>query len=267
MNINELKFLLKLFDCQNHRSYLANSRFRNFPDKDRICQQLAADGLIDFSEEIASVEIAPPGIALLNLPLDRLPIGHVEFRILDRISRYPGIQARQINIKTKEKQLSLAEIQKILLSLRDRGLIVVETALKKQKAEICLTLKGKECIEKVNKYFQSLRQLPRENTDKIVVELAARSEDVKLSDEEILDKIRDLDAKLGTDNYLPIFYLRQELQPPLSREELDRSLYNLQRHDKIELSSLQEGMRYSSEQIQAAIYQGVGRRLFFIIVN
>ena len=267
MDINELRFLLKLFDCKDSRAYLASSIFRNFPDKERIAIQLAADGFIDLSEEIATVRIAPPGIALLNLPLDRLPIDPVEFRILDRISRYPGIPAKQINIKTTEKQLSLTEIQKILFSLRDRGLIYVETTLKKHKAEIWLTLQGRECVEKVNKYFQSLRQLPGVNTDKIIVEVQERSEDVKLSDEEILQTIRELDAKLGTDNYLPIFYLREKLQPPLSKEELDRSLYNLQRDDKIELSSLQEGMRYTSEQLEAAIYQGVGRRLFFIIVN
>ena len=267
MDINELKFLLKLFDCKNHRAYLTSSKFRNFPDKETIAVKLAAEGLIDFSVEIATVKIAPPGIALLNLPLDRLPIDHVEFRILDRISRYPGIQTRQINITTKEKQLSLREIQKILASLRDRGLVSVETELKKHKSEIWLTTLGKECIEKVNKYFHSLRQLPEENTDNIIVEKEDRTDDVKLSDEEILQTIRDLDRKLGTDNYLPIFYLRQELQPPLSRQQLDRSLYNLQRHDKIELSSLQEGMRYTSEQLEAAIYQGVGRRLFFIIVN
>ena len=267
MDINELKFLLRLFDCKERRTYLSSSTFRNFPDKERIAMQLAAEGLIDFSEEIATVNIAPPGIALLNLPLDRLPIDHVEFRILDRISRYPGIQAKQINIKTKEKQLSLGEIQKILASLGDRGLIFVEMELKKQKAEIWLSDRGRECIEKVNKYFQSLRQPTGENTDKMIVKNRDGSEGVQLSDEEILQTIRDLDAKLGTDNYLPIFYLRQELQPPLSKEELDRSLYNLQRHDKIELSSLQEGMRYTSEQLEAAIYQSIGRRLFFIIVN
>jgi len=267
MDINELKFLLKLLDCKENRAYLASSAFRNFPDKEKIAVKLAADGLIDLAEEIATVKIAPPGIALLNLPLDRLPIDRVEFQILDRISRYPGIEAKQINIKIKEKQLRLKEIKKILASLSDRGLIVVEKELKKQKAEILLSPKGKECIEKVNKYFQSLRRLPGENIDKMIVEAADPSKDVRLSDEVILQTIRDLDAKLGTDNYLPIFYLRQELQPPLSREELDRSLYNLQRHDKIELSSLQEGMHYSSEQLEAAIYQGVGRRLFFIIVN
>lgn len=267
METSELKFILKLFECKNHRAYLGSSIFRSFADKKKICDRLAAEGLIEFSAEIDRVTIAPPGIALLNLALDRLPISDVEFRILDRISRYPNIQAKQINIRTKEKQLTLSEMQTILASLRDRGLISVETELKKQKAEIWLTERGRECVEKLIKYFYSLRQLPEENTDNIIVETAARSEDAEISDEDILQTIRNLDAKLGTDNYLPIFYLREELQPPLSREELDRSLYRLQRHDKIELSSLQEGMRYSSEQIDAAIYQGVGRRLFFIIVN
>ncbi|MGB7059636.1 MAG: hypothetical protein WBD58_18175, partial [Geitlerinemataceae cyanobacterium] len=69
------------------------------------------------------------------------------------------------------------------------------------------------------------------------------------------------------DNYLPIYHLRQQLQPPLSREELDRSLYQLQRDDTIELSSLQEAIHYTSEQIDAGIPQQIGGPLFFIIRN
>ena len=79
--------------------------------------------------------------------------------------------------------------------------------------------------------------------------------------------IQNLDRELATDNYLPIFYLRQKLQPPLSREEVDQALYRLQRNDKIELSSLQEAIAYTPEQIEAGIPQDIGGPLFFIIVT
>jgi trehalose-6-phosphate synthase len=89
----------------------------------------------------------------------------------------------------------------------------------------------------------------------------------KPTDTEILQLIQQLNKKLGTDNYLPIFHLRQKLQPPLSRDDLDQALYRLQREDKIELSSLVEAMHYTSEQLQAGIPQEIGGSLFFIIVN
>ena len=87
------------------------------------------------------------------------------------------------------------------------------------------------------------------------------------SDEEIVQIIRNLDRKMGTNNYLPIFHLREELQPPFSKEELDQALYRLEQQDKIELSSLQEVRGYTSEQINTGIIQDIGGPLFFIIVT
>ncbi len=87
----------------------------------------------------------------------------------------------------------------------------------------------------------------------------------KPTDSEILAVIRDLDQNLATDNCLPIFHLRQKLQPPLSRQELDKALYRLEKIDQIELSSLQEVLSYTPEQIEADIPQDIGGCLFFII--
>lgn len=87
----------------------------------------------------------------------------------------------------------------------------------------------------------------------------------KPNDTDIWYAVEELDRLLGTENYLPIFYLRERLQPPLTREELDSALYRLQRADRIELSSLQEAAHYTSEQIEAGIPQDIGGPLFFII--
>ncbi|MDJ0532937.1 MAG: hypothetical protein QNJ70_10665 [Xenococcaceae cyanobacterium MO_207.B15] len=89
----------------------------------------------------------------------------------------------------------------------------------------------------------------------------------KPSDEDILQTIIGLDRELGTNNYLPIFHLRNKLQPPLSRKELDDALYRLQLQDKLELSSLVEAVHYTKEQIDAGIPQDVGGSLFFLMVN
>ncbi|MFH7029886.1 MAG: transcription factor RcaD, partial [Heteroscytonema crispum UTEX LB 1556] len=137
-----------------------------------------------------------------------------------------------------------AERDAILKTLSDRGLIEAEMKIKKAKAEVWLTERGIEYLR-----------------DEYSPKGAA------LSDEEILQTIRMLDRELGTDNYLPIFHLRQKLQPPLSRDELDRLLYRLQGNDQIELSSLQEANAYTPEQVDAGITQNIGGSLFFISVN
>jgi hypothetical protein len=89
----------------------------------------------------------------------------------------------------------------------------------------------------------------------------------KPTDEQILQTIRDLDQKVGTGNYLPIFHLRQKLEPLLSRDGLDEALYRLEGNDQIELSALVEASRYSQEQINAGIKQRSGSPLFFIKVT
>jgi hypothetical protein len=88
-----------------------------------------------------------------------------------------------------------------------------------------------------------------------------------LSDEEILQTIQKLDRELGTDNYLPIFHVRQKLQPGLSREDLDQTLYRLQRNDQIELRALVHAQDYTQEQVNAGISQRSGSPLFFIKVT
>ena len=73
----------------------------------------------------------------------------------------------------------------------------------------------------------------------------------------------NLDKWHKTDNYLPIFYLRNQF-PSLSREKLDQALYRLQAADKIDFSTLAEVEAYTTEQISAGISQVVGGKLFYI---
>jgi DNA-binding MarR family transcriptional regulator len=260
MESTELKFLLKLLDCPSYRSPLTASRFKDLEGKDKkkdkykkICQDLGKDGLVDFSREIAAVQIAPPGRALLEMTTDQLPISTKELKVLQKIGKAAGkIAPSKISISS----VKAAERDKILQSFRDRGLVEVETKLKKTKAEVWLTDQGQECLDLVNKYFQSLRKSSG-------TQLSPPPAD-KPTDKEILQDIRDLDQQLGTRNYLPIFYLRQKLEPPLSREDLDQALYRLEGSKQIELSALVEASRYSQEQFNAGIKQRSGSRLFFI---
>ena len=275
MQTDELKFLLKLLGCQNYRSLLSAASFKSIKGKEKICQGLSDRFLVDYSREIAFVQILPPGSALLKLDASQLPISATELKVLEKISKAAG------KIKPSEiAKVKASDREKILSSLADRGLIAVEIQRKRQNAEVWLTPRGLEylrdeytatgknptlSLDLLTNYLRFLRKSLRAQSD--VLQTAPTITELKPSDEEILQIVRNLDREAGTENYLPIFHLRQKLQPPLSREELDQALYRLQRHDQIELSSLVDPTPYTPEQIDAGIAQDVGGPLFFIVVN
>ena len=274
MDSNELKFLLKLLGCENYRSPLAATTWKSFQGKDKICRVLGDRELVDYSREIASVKILPPGRALLERDASQLPIAETELKVLEKISKNTG--------KVKPSELTLVkatERQEILQNLANRGLVEVETQLQKKKAEVWLTQRGQKylrdeftakgthpiiSLDLLTNYLRFLRKYRLIESEKVA---ATDKLESKLSNAEIIQIIQELDRKLGTENYLPIFHLRQKLQPPLSREELDQVLYRLQRYDQIELSSLVDTKPYTLEQIDSGIPQDVGGALFFITVT
>lgn len=287
MEINELKFLLKLLGCTGYRSFLSDSRFTSFKDKEKICRDLGDRGLVDFSREISTAKILPPGHALLKTAKDQLPLTSDELKVLDQIGKAPG---KITPSKMAVKSLKSAERDAILLRFHERGLIEVETKIKKLKAEVWLTQRGQEylrddyipkkgsnpviSLDLLTNYLSFLRKSLGGPMDVISTQAQPQtppsSADVptsKPSEAQILQIIQDLDREVGTENYLPIFHLRQKLQPALSRDELDQTLYRLQRQDKIELSSLVDPTPYTPEQVDAGISKHVGGRLFFIVLN
>jgi hypothetical protein len=273
MDTNELKFVLKLLGCPNYRSSLSAGGFKDFKGKDKICRDLGDRGLVDYSREIASVKILPAGRALLKTAKDQLPLRPSEVKVFETLGKASGkIAPSKINVKSVKSQ----ERDAILQGFHARGLIEVETKIKRQKAEVWLTEQGQEYLREdytpkkganpvisldlLTNYLRFMRKPQTPHTpDPTGLN--------KPSDEEILQLIQDLDRELGTENYLPIFHLREKLQPSLSRDELDQALYRLQRNDQIELSSLQEAIAYTPAQIDAGIPQDIGGSLFFIAVN
>jgi predicted transcriptional regulator len=281
MDTNELKFLLKLLGCPNYRSSLSASSFKSITGKEKLCRDLGDRNLVDFSREIASVKILPAGRALLKMSTEQLPITDKELKVLEKISKSSGkIAPSKISVSS----VKAAEREAILESLGERGLIEVEKKLKKAKAEVWLTERGQEylrdeytakgsnpviSLDLLTNYLRFLRKSPhvRDVHQEPLQTPTAVAVTSKLSDEEILQTIRHLDGELGTGNYLPIFHLRQKLEPPLSREDLDQALYRLEGSDQIELSALVEATRYSQEQVNAGIKQRSGSPLFFIKVT
>ncbi|CBN54548.1 MULTISPECIES: hypothetical protein [Kamptonema] len=287
MDSNELKFLLKLLGCRDYRSSLAKT-FDSIKNKNKICQDLGTRGLVDYSREIASVKILPPGRALLKMDTTQLPIAPNDLKVLEALGK---VSAKIAPSKISVKSVKSAERDTILETLRDRGLIEAEIQIKRQKAEVWLTPRGQEflrddynpkglatiSLDLLSNYLKFLRKSlsadtlsgtpPKPETISTQKPQPTLSLPTgELNDDLILQAIRDLDRELNTNNYLPIFHLREKL-PNLSREQFDQAIYRLQRQDRIELSSLQEGMNYTPEQIEAAIHQDFGGPLFFIIVN
>ena len=77
-----------------------------------------------------------------------------------------------------------------------------------------------------------------------------------------------LDQQTDGENYLPIYHLRAALKSQLAGiRSLDSILYALQRDGKIDLDSLHDQGKYTSEQVAAGILQDNGGHLFFITVS
>jgi hypothetical protein len=276
METNELKFLLKLLGCADYRASYTDRTFDSFKkDKNKICRDLGDRELVNYSREIAAVKILPPGRALLQEPT-KVAIADKELKVLEKISKASG----KIT-PSKITSPKAAERDAILKSLSDRGLMEAELKIKKSKAEVWLTERGIEylrddyspnkgsnpviSLELLSNYLRFLRKTLRDKPEPISTSPVVTI--INLTDEEILQTIQKLDRELGSDNYLPIFHLRQKLQPPLSREELDKALYRLQGSDQIELSTLVDPTPYTPDQIDTGISQNIGGSLFFLSVN
>jgi hypothetical protein len=279
MDTDELKFLLKLLGCENYRSTLSGNVFKSFKGKNGICEKLGDRQIIDYSREIANVKILPPGKALLELDAAQIPIEDKELKILENVAKASGKVAPS-KIKSS---LKAAQKEEILKKLDARGLIEAEIKLKRTKAEVWLTKRGIEflrddfvpennyrktiSLDLLNNYLRFLRKTLLWKSEQAGINTESAVEITNITDEDILEIILKLDKELGTENYLPIFHLRQKLQPPLSRDDLDKALYRLQADDKIDLGTLQEAGDYTPAQIDTGIVQNAGGPLFFISIE
>lgn len=279
MDKDELKFLLKLLGCENYRSTLSGKVFKSFKSKNAVCERLGDRDIIDYSREIANVKILPPGKALLELDAAEIPIEDKELKILENVGKAAGKVAPS-KIKSS---LKAAQKEEILKKLSDRGLVETQIKLKRTKAEVWLTERGIELLrddfvpennyrktislDLLNNYLRFLRKTLQNKSEQAGINTESAVEITNITDEDILEIILKLDKELGTENYLPIFHLRQKLQPPLSRDDLDKALYRLQADDKIDLGTLQEASAYTPAQIDTGIVQNAGGPLFYISIE
>ncbi|ASC73862.1 uncharacterized protein XM38_048360 [Halomicronema hongdechloris C2206] len=266
----EQKFLLRLLEYPpDYRSLISqiqpNSKTKA-SERDKACRALTSKGLVAYIEEIQRYRITRAGKTLLNQDTSVLPVTPDELALVRAAttkSATPG----------QAKQVPPSERQRLLHQLQQRGMI---QATKTQIKEVWLTPEGRHYLLQeytptnssllmtsamIGHYATFLRQTLA--TTQGAVASASTTADA-ITPEAVLETIRQLDRQLGTDNYLPIFHLRQALQPPLTREALDAMLYELQRCDRIELDTLQDVSTYSDAELAAGIPQHIGGNLFFI---
>lgn len=282
MKAIELKFILKLLGFEEYRAPITElnpGENTSASERDGICRYWANREIVNYSYKIQQFKIEPPGQALLNQDEAQYLLSPEQLFILKACSE------KSIKPGDLGKKVPVAERQSIIQDLAAKGL--VKSTKNVQIKEVWLTERGKEYLKEefipsegknpavsfnlLRNYIEFLRKVFRTNSKQInppdLKQETNRQEFLaKPSDDEVLQTIKELDRQLGTNNYLPIFHLRQKLQPPLSRDELDQILYRLQREDKLEMNSLIEGMRYPEEQIQAGIAQDSSSPLFFLEV-
>lgn len=294
MEVRELQFLLKLAALPGYKgkiSELKPTSRTKIADTEKICLQLGDRALVDCQEQVTKFKLSSVGKALLELNLEELPLTTTELTILKACSQ-------DIITPQKTKVTPVVRRNKIINSLIERGLI---TAVNTKIIQVWLTDKGKKhllkeytpqgknpvlslsllnnylCLFRQNNFLFTVNVPILTNTDSKLLKQktyeptnnysSKSSENKSISDEQVWQTILDLDRQLNTNNYLPIFYLREKLQPPLSREELDLVLYRLQRKNKLELSSIVNSAKYTREQLKAGIPQNVGGCLFFLIAD
>ncbi|MBD2125549.1 hypothetical protein NDI39_16720 [Microcoleus sp. ZQ-A2] len=271
METIELKFILKLLGFEDYRAPLSKIELNSITsevEREEICRKLCDRGLLVCSYKISKFKIAPPGKFLLKQESDGLPLTKQERKVL-RASANGRITPKETGIPAEEQQV-------VIQSLAERGLVEVKPKHKKIR-DVWLTERGKEYLqyeynpsescsvlspELLSNYIQFLR--------KSFQEISPSSMKTQLvNDEKILLTIQELEHQLVPDTGVPICHLREKLYPLISREELDESLYRLERLEKIELNELQAAKAYafSSEQIDAGIVQEMGAPLFFVTLK
>ncbi len=277
MKVKELKFLLKLIGNNNYCGKISelkpNSKTK-ISETQSICRNLCDRELVACSETVTKIKINSAGKALLNLDANNLPVTTDELKILKAC-------ATEVITPGKTKVTPAEKREELITKLVKQGLITA-TAIKIE--QVRLTERGKKTLleeynakgtgsvlslDLLDSYVRFLRKNLCLGSSQYLIKVSseANNNGKKPTDEEILQTIIGLDRELGTNKYLPIFHLRNKLQPPLSRKELDDALYRLQRQDKLELSSLVEAVHYTKEQVEAGIPQDVGGSLFFLMVN
>ncbi|MEO0541452.1 MAG: hypothetical protein AAFZ80_11395, partial [Cyanobacteria bacterium P01_A01_bin.105] len=85
-------------------------------------------------------------------------------------------------------------------------------------------------------------------------------QDYSQSVESIVPLFERLGQQPGVNHTVPIFQLREQLQPPLTSDQVDTYLWQLQRLDRAELLPLQAVEPYSDCQLARGLFSSTASR-------
>lgn len=267
MHIQEFKILLKLLGKIGYQGKIGDVKPN---DKTKVtvvrnlCEQLFNRGYIEVEEKILKININASGKKNLKNKVLSDKLNNLELIILNSCNK-KSIKSAEININSASKR------DKLILDLLEKGLIDIA---EKQIISITLTANGQFFLAQefllkglgnitlsktlLNNYLIFIREYYKPNIIK------GKN---KPSTEEVLETIIKLDKEFNTDNYLPIFYVRDQYQSILNRQELDDILYSLQKQNKLSMSRLVDGSQYNTKQYDAGIPQKIGGPIFYLIVK
>jgi len=287
----ELKFLLDLVSYDGCCSKLTKVKMSSKTPaivRNATCDSLIAKGYLECDREILEFVIGASGKTLLSKGVENLPIqpSEQEMKVLKA--------AQQKITPSKLKMVPAGERQNLIQNMAERGLLEIKkTAIK----EVWLSARGRQFLQeecepkggwtltatKIGHYLSFLRTCNNQQSAQTLPIGQPRGQQPlaqpgsqpsampigsasKPDKDSLLRHITQLDQLAGNNNFLPIFHLRDKLQPPLMRSELDSMLYALQREGKIDLSSLHDQGKYSQAQMAAGILQDNGGYLFYISI-
>ncbi|MEL6879702.1 MAG: hypothetical protein AAFP09_04185 [Cyanobacteria bacterium J06607_10] len=282
----ELTLLLKLLGCEGYRSdavSLAPSRKMSVAQRDRICLALAKKELIDYEQEIARFAIAPPGRTLLTLDSKNMLLTPDELKVLracngsmtpEKLSKIPE-SSRQGFIRALAERglvkVTKQAITQVWLTAAGRQFLLYDYVPEGERAIASATLFGNYVrflraglVEPAGKDAISTSMQP--SPDGLKPD-SLKPDGLKPDRQALVKHIKQLDQTLKTDNRLPIFYLREQLQPTLTPIELDDMLEALERNHRLKLSPLTEPEKYTEAQVAAGIQKEDGSCLFFISLS
>ncbi|NCO74083.1 MAG: hypothetical protein GW795_02730 [Cyanobacteria bacterium] len=289
MDIQEFKILLKLLDKTDYRGKIGEIKPN---DKTKVsvvrnlCEQLFNRGYIDVEEKILQIKINNNGKTLLKNKALLDKENNLELIILNSCLK-TSIKPSDIKLNpaSKRDQLIADLVKKELIEIKEKQIIFISLTsngkLFLAQEFLCKGLGNINLSKKLlNNYLTFIRNCYTnkdtllfksdnflESPDIITSELEEIKEKNKPSIEEVLETIIQLDLEFNTDNYLPIFYVRNKYQSILNRQELDTILYSLQKQNKLSMSRLVDGSQYNSEEYNAGIPQKIGGPIFYLIVK
>ena len=277
MDIKEFKILLKLLQKKDYKSppgELNPSKATKIAETKNFCRRLCSRNFVELIEEIEEIGITSTGKTLLKQKKRPQALTEKEWKVLQFFLKTKTLKPADIKIKS----LKASQRNEIITNAVKRDFLKVN---KYRMAYVTLTPAGQDFIateylptagnitmscKMLEYYLRFMRQYWQKKQGKSE-DLKSRKKLIKPTDKKVLQTIIDLDKELNTDNYLPIFHLRNKLQPPLTRDQLDQALYRLQKQDILSMSSLVDSSQYSLEEYKTGIPQLDGGPLFYLIVK